>query len=82
MNWFSFILFIFILSLVTQPVFWSIYDSSPEKEVPCYDEHNNQIKDLVCINKHVVIQDLRMMIIISIILELLILIMGVILGYD
>ena len=77
MNWFSFILFIFILSLVTQPVFWSIYDSSPEKEVPCYDEHNNQIKDLVCINKHNTIQNLRMMIIISIILELLILIIGI-----
>ena len=82
MNWFSFILFTVILSIVIQSTFWSMYDSSPEKEVPCYDEHNNQIKDLVCINKHNTIQNLRMMIIISIILELLILIIGVILRYD
>ena len=81
MNWFRFILFVLILSLVGQSVVWSAYDSNPEKEIPCYDEHNNQIKDLVCINEYIGVQNLRIIIIISLIVEIMILILGVILEY-
>ena len=84
MNWAGFIIMVFILSLVGQSLVWSAYNSNPEKEVPCYDEHNNQIKDLVCINKQFEIQSLGEIIIISIIIELIILIiliLGVILEY-
>jgi hypothetical protein len=61
MNWWGFILTMLVMSSILLAVALAIYGrGSDEKEVPCYDNHNNVIKGVTCENKMVLSESAKL----------------------